>query len=320
MRSAFIKLHLSVLLAGCTGLFGALIQLNETEIVWFRMLLASVLMLCLFGVPKRVTLHQFLGAAVSGAVLAVHWMLFYCSIKVSNVCIGVLCFSLTSVWTAVLEPLFGHRKPSAVELLLSVLTVAGIASIYLLSPDSATQQATGVDVQRGVTIGVVSSFFCALYVILSKRCSEGMRTRDFLQCSLSGGLVLTTLIIPLYLAAFALPVGEAMHRPTWVDFGWMLCHASFCTVGMYMLQLAALRKLSAFTVNLTYNLEPVYSIIFAIVLLGEGTQLNYGFYIGLGLIILSVLLQSLFVSARKTSLLRLPHKPHWPWHGRNKTL
>ena len=311
MRKSFIQLHLSVLLAGCTGLFGKLIQLNETEIVWFRMLLASLFMLCLFGVPRKVTRKQFLGAAVSGAILALHWMLFYCSIKVSNVCIGVLCFSLTSVWTALLEPLFGHRKPSLIELLLSLLTVAGIASIYLLSP--AEQMDTGVNIRKGVLIGAVSSLACAIYVIVSKRCSEGMHTRHFLQCSLSGGLVITTLIIPLYLAAFGLPVSAATHMPTWADFGWMLIHASACTIGMYLLQLSALRRLSAFTVNLTYNLEPVYSIIFAILFLGEGTQLTLGFYVGLTLIILSVLLQSLTVSARKTSLLRLPHKPHFPW-------
>lgn len=295
MKAAFIKLHLSVLLAGCTGLFGALIQLNETEIVWFRMLLASIIMLALFGIPRKVSFPQFVRAAVSGAVLAMHWMLFYSSIKASNVCIGVLCFSLTSVWTAILEPLLGHRRPVPAELLLSLLTVAGIASIYLLSPDADTQQATGVDVRKGVLIGIVSSLFCAVYVILSKHASQGMRTRDFLQCSLSGGLVLTTLLIPLYLAAWGLPLSTALHCPTLIDALWMLLHASFCTVGMYMLQLAALRRLSAFTVNLTYNLEPVYSILFALVLLNEGSQLNHGFYVGLMLIILSVLLQTLLV-------------------------
>lgn len=306
MRKSFIQLHLSVLLAGCTGLFGYLIKLNETEIVWFRMLLASIFMVILFGLPRKVTRRQFVRAAVSGAILALHWMLFYCSIKVSNVCIGVLCFSLTSVWTAILEPLVGHRKASASELLLSLVTVAGIAAIYLLAPDGEGVGGEGVDVRRGVLIGIVSSFCCALYVIVSKRCSEGMRTRDFLQCSLSGGLVLATLIIPLYLAAFGLPVSEATHKPTLTDFGWMLLHASFCTVGMYMLQLGALRRLSAFTVNLTYNLEPVYSIIFALLLLGEGSQLTYGFYIGLSLIVLSVVMQTLLALKPKQSTQEVP--------------
>lgn len=300
MRDAFIKLHLSILLAGCTGLFGKLIQLNETEIVWFRMLLASLLMLCLFGVPRKVNRRQFLGAAAAGAVLALHWMLFYCSIKVSNVCIGVLCFSLTGVWTAILEPLFGHRRPSALELGLSLITVAGIASIYLFSPD-ADIAAGGVDVRKGVAIGAVSSLVCATYTILSKRMSAGMRNRDFLQCSLSGGLIIATCFIPLYLAAFGLPVTAAMQPPRAMDYFWMFCHASFCTVGMYLLQLAALRRLSAFTVNLSYNLEPVYSIIFAILFMGEASQLNWAFYMGLTLIIISVLLQSVLVARHKQS-------------------
>ena len=319
MRDAFIKLHLSVLLAGCTGLLGKLIQLNETEIVWFRMLLASIMLLCIFGLPRPVSHKQFWGAAVSGAVLATHWMLFYSSIKVSNVCIGVLCFSLTSVWTAILEPVIGRRRFSVPELLLSLITVAGIASIYYLSPESDPQAADGVDAQRGVLIGIVSSFFCAVYVILSKHFSQDMRPRFFLQCSLSGGLVLATLIIPFYLMAFGLPISAALVMPTWVDFGWMLFHASLCTVGMYMLQLMALKQLSAFTVNLTYNLEPVYSIIFAFLFFGEGSQLGLGFYVGLTLIILSVVLQSFLVSGvRRKHVMRMPHAWHYHKHKRKK--
>lgn len=294
-KSPYIALHLSVLLAGCTGLLGKLIQLNETEIVWARMLLASLILLCLFGLPRGVTRRQFVGAALTGGTLSLHWMLFYSSIKVSNVCIGVLCFSLTSVWTAILEPIMGRRRFSVSELLLSLITVAGIASIYLLAPSESGQLPgpDGVDVRRGVLIGTVSSLVCAVYVILSKHFSAGMRTRHFLQCSLGGGWLIATLIIPLYLAAFHLPLSAAMVVPTLSDIGWMLFHASFCTVGMYLLQLTALRQLSAFTVNLTYNLEPVYSIVFAFLFLGESSQLNHGFYIGLSLIILSVVLQSL---------------------------
>jgi len=292
MRNAFIKLHLSILLAGCTGLFGKLILLNETEIVAFRMLLASLLMFIFFGVPKKVKRGEFVRAAAAGAILALHWMLFYSSIKASNVCIGVLCFSLTGVFTAILEPLFGHRKPSGAELGLSVLTVLGIACIYFLVPSSDGVGGPGVDVKTGVMIGAVSSLVCAIYMIVCKKWSAGMRSRDFLQCSMSGGFFIVLLLIPIYLRAFGLPVSEALRTPSAMDWVWMLCHASFCTVGMYLLQLAALRRLSAFTVNLSYNLEPVYSIIFALVFMGEGAQLNYGFWIGLALIILSVVLQT----------------------------
>lgn len=291
MRDAFFKLHLSILLAGCTGLFGKLIQLNETEIVAFRMLLASIIMLCIFRFPRKVTKRQFARAALAGGVLALHWMLFYSSIKVSNVCIGVLCFSLTGVWTAIIEPLYRRRRPQLSELALSLLTVAGIASIYLFAPD-AQDAVGGVDVKKGVLIGALSSLVCSIYVIMSKEMSQGMRSRDFLQCSMSGGLILALCFIPVYLWAFGLPVTEALHTPQHMDWVWMLCHASFCTVGMYLLQLEALRKLSAFTVNLSYNLEPVYSIIFAIAFMGEAQQLTGSFFVGLALIILSVVLQS----------------------------
>ena len=80
----------------------------------------------------------------------------------------------------------------------------------------------------------------------------------------------------------------------------MLCHALFCTVGMYLLQIQALKRLSAFTVNLTYNLEPCYTIILAFLIFGEGREINFSFYLGIALILLSVLLQSM-KAWRKTS-------------------
>ena len=102
-----------------------------------------------------------------------------------------------------------------------------------------------------------------------------------------------TLMIPLYLAAFGLPFRTVLKAPGGMDWVWMVCHASFCTVVMYLLQLAALRKLSAFTVNLSYNLEPVYSILFAMLFLGEAVELHGSFYLGLALVALSVVMQSL---------------------------
>lgn len=279
-KKAFAQLHLSVLLAGFTGLFGKLITLNETDIVWYRMLFTACILMVFTGFP-HVGWRKFLRIAGCGALLGLHWMLFYGSIKASNVSIGVVCFALTGFFTALFEPVIFHRRMSWRELLLSLITVAGLLCIF--SFDSRYRY--------GIMIGVASSAVCALYAICNKKVSVGVRSRTMLMYQMSGGIVGVSIIIPLYLAVFpsAQPVAVI---PEGSNLWWMLCHALFCTVGLYLLQIMALKQLSAFTVNLTYNLEPCYTILMAFIFFGEARELNASFYIGIALVVLSVVLQS----------------------------
>ena len=279
-RKGFIQLHLSVLLAGFTGLFGRLITLNEVDIVWYRMLFTSSILLVFTGLP-RVGWRKFMQLSGCGALLGLHWLLFYGSIKASNVSIGVICFSLIGFFTALFEPLLMKKRFSWAELLFSLITVCGVMCIFSLD----------ARYRYGICIGIVSSAVCALYAICNKKCSVGVRSRTVLMYQMSGGLIAITLLIPLYLQVFP-SQQPVMVIPEGSNLWYMLCHALFCTVGMYLLQIQALKRLSAFTVDLTYNLEPCYTIILAFLIFGEGRQLNFSFYIGICLILLSVLLQS----------------------------
>ena len=279
-RKRFVQLHLSVMLAGFTGLFGRLITLNEVDIVWYRMLFTSLILLVFTGLP-RVGWQKFLQLCGCGALLGFHWILFYGSIKASNVSIGVICFSLIGFFTALFEPMIFKRKVSWLELLFSLITVAGVLCIFSLD----------ARYRYGIMIGVVSSAVCALYAICNKKVSVGVRSRTVLMYQMSGGLVAMSVIIPIYF--FFFPSQQpVVVVPEGSNLWYMLCHALFCTVGMYLLQIQALKRLSAFTVNLTYNLEPCYTIILAFLIFGEGREINFSFYIGIGLILLSVLLQT----------------------------
>lgn len=279
-RKAFWQLHISVMLAGFTGLFGKLITLNEVDIVWYRMLFTSLILMVFTGLP-RVGWKKFLQIAGCGALLGLHWMLFYSSIKASNVSIGVVCFALVGFFTAIFEPIVFHRKVSWAELLLSLITVAGLLCIFSFD----------ARYRYGIAIGVVSSAVCALYAIFNKKVSVGVRSRTMLMYQMSGGIVGASLIIPLYLMVFP-SQQPVVVIPEGSNLWWMLCHALFCTIGMYLLQIQALKQLSAFTVNLTYNLEPCYTILLAFLFFGEARELNLSFYIGISLVILSVLLQT----------------------------
>ncbi|MBQ4022373.1 MAG: DMT family transporter [Prevotella sp.] len=286
-KKGFIQLHLSVLLAGFTGLFGRLITLNEVDIVWYRMLFTTCILLVFTGLP-RVGWRKLLQLSGCGALLGFHWILFYGSIKASNVSIGVVCFSLIGFFTALLEPLLFRKRFSWLELFLSLITVAGVMCIFSLD----------ARYRLGISIGVVSSAVCALYAICNKKASVGVRSRTVLLYQMAGGLVVVSAIIPAYLACF--PAQQAVVVvPEGTNLWLMLCHALFCTVGMYLLQIQALKRLSAFTVNLTYNLEPCYTIILAFIVFGESREINFSFYIGIGLILLSVLLQTLNAARQK---------------------
>ena len=245
------------------------------------MLFTSAILLVFTGLP-RLGWKRFLELCGCGALLGLHWMLFYGSIKASNVSIGVICFSLIGFFTAMFEPMILKKRFSWLELFFSLVTVAGVLCIFSLD----------ARYRYGIAIGVVSSAVCALYAICNKRASVGVRSRTVLMYQMSGGLVAMTAIIPLYLLVFP-SQQPVVVVPDGSNLWFMLCHALFCTVGMYLLQIQALKRLSAFTVNLTYNLEPCYTIILAFLIFGEGRELNFSFYIGIALIILSVVLQSM---------------------------
>ena len=280
IQKAFIQLHLSVMLAGFTGLFGKLITLNEVDIVWYRMLFTSIILLVFTGLPQ-IERKKLLQLGGCGALLGLHWMLFYGSIKASNVSIGVICYSLVGFFTAIIEPIIYRKKISTIEILFSLITVLGLLCIFSFD----------ARYRYGISIGVLSSFVAALYGVCNKKVSVGVKTRTVLFYQMSAGLVVVSMIIPFYLMLFPAHQ-DVLVIPEGSNLWWMLCHALFCTVAMYILQIQALRTLSAFTVNLTYNLEPCYTIAIAFIVFHEARELNFSFYIGIALILISVILQT----------------------------
>jgi drug/metabolite transporter (DMT)-like permease len=287
MRKAFIQLHISILLAGFTGVLGKVITLNEGLLVWYRLLFTLVVISGLRLIPPFRGLGGGVlgrggvlrgGALAAGVLLSLHWVFFFGSIKASNVSIGVVCFSLTGLFTALLEPLFNRRRISGKEVLLSVLPLVGILLIFHFD----------VRYRTGILLGIVSSLLAALFTIANKRVGKGRSSTTTLFYEIAGGFVCLSLLMPFYLHYF--PVETLV--PGTSDLLWLLVFATCCTVLLYVLQIEALKRISAFTLNLSYNLEPVYSIALAMLFLGEAKELNFAFYIGLFLILLSVGLQT----------------------------
>ncbi len=281
MKEAFIKLHVSVLIAGATGIFGRLISLNEGLLVWYRMLFATVmffLLLWMLGKLKRVSFRDVCKIGSVGMLLAIHWLFFYGSIKASNVSIGVVCLSLMSFFTALFEPFINRHRISLGEIACSLIGVLGIILIFHFD----------TRYRLGIGMGILSSALASLFTICNKKVSVGYTSSTMLMYEMGGGFLGLSCLLPLYLSFF--PVASIL--PSLIDFVYLLLFASVCTVLLYILQIQVLKKISAFTFNLTYNLEPIYSIIAAMFLFHEAKELNASFYVGLGLILFSVLLHS----------------------------
>lgn len=249
MKEAFIKLHVSVLIAGATGIFGRLISLNEGLLVWYRMLFATVmffLLLWMLGKLKRVSFRDVCKIGSVGMLLAIHWLFFYGSIKVSNVSIGVVCLSLMSFFTALFEPLINRHRISLGEIACSLIGVLGIILIFHFD----------TRYRLGIGMGILSSALASLFTICNKKVSVGYTSSTMLMYEMGGGFLGLSCLLPLYLSFF--PVASIL--PSLIDFVYLLLFASVCTVLLYILQIQVLKKISAFTFNLTYNLEPIYSI------------------------------------------------------------
>lgn len=280
MKKALIQLHIAVMLAGFTAILGKLINLNEILLVWYRLFItvASLLVLLLLKKEfKRLLLKDTLGIFCVGVIVAIHWVAFYGSIKYANVSVALVCFSATGFFTAFFEPLIINRKIKIIEVVLGMLAIAGIYIIFDFYPQFKT----------GIIFGLIAAVGSSLFPIYNKKLVTKFSPRIVTLYELTGGLIALSIFMPLYLMKF--PANH--YLPGISDWVYLLILAWLCTIISFDLQLKSLRKLSAFTSNLTYNLEPVYGIILAFIIFKENREFSFHFYLGLTLIILAVIMQ-----------------------------
>lgn len=280
MRASFIQLHIAVFLAGITAILGKLISINETWLVWYRLLITVITLWVLYFFQKRITAiawKDVLRITMVGAVVALHWVTFYGSVKYANVSIALVSFSLLGFFSSLTEPLVMRKKPHMIEMLLGLLSVVGVALIFHFDGRYKT----------GILLGVLSAFLAALFTVLNKKLLQHNQPQTVTLYELSGGFVVLSLLMLLYNvyqpSSFVVPT-----KNEWV---WLLLLSWVCTVLAFYLSLTALKKISPFTVNLTYNLEPVYGILLAFIIFHENKYLHSSFYVGLSLVLLAVLIQ-----------------------------
>jgi drug/metabolite transporter (DMT)-like permease len=280
MKAALLRMHLAVFIWGFTGVLGKAIKLNEGLLVWWRLLITVVslwILYLLLGWIRKISRKDFFKISAIGTVLALHWLCFYGSIKYANVSVALTCLATSGLFSAIVEPLFFRRKINTTELFLGFFALAGIMIIYF----------SNLEFSVGIYIGLVSSLLTVIASVMNKKLVEGYEPKTICIYQLTGGFLGLTVLMPLYNYLFP----SEVLMPQKYDWLWLIILSWFCTIITYFLYIFALKRLSAFTMNLTLTLEPVYGIVLAFLLFDESKDLSSYFYIGLGLILLAVALQ-----------------------------
>ncbi|MBN8726299.1 MAG: DMT family transporter [Xanthomonadales bacterium] len=284
---AQLQIHFCVLLWGFTAIFGKLITLTALPLVWWRMLLVVAALLLiprLWRGLAAMSPRLMLAYAGIGVLVALHWLTFYGAIKLANASVGATCIALATPMTALVEPRLAGRRFSMRELILGIAALPGVALVVGGVPGS---------MRLGIAVGALSALLVAIFGSLNKRLVEHGDPLAVTGLELGAGtLVLTLLAAPL---TWIMPElgGSPFVLPDLRDGLLLLGLALACTLLPFTLSLVALRHMSAFAAQLATNLEPVYAIVLAALLLGEQRELTPLFYAGAAIILGVVFLHPL---------------------------
>jgi len=278
-RKALFQIHFCVLLWGITAILGKLITLPALPLVWWRMLLVVAMLALLPRVwrgLRQLSPRLVAGYCGVGALVALHWLTFYGAVKLANASVAATCIALAPVFTSVIEPWVARRPFQLRELLFGIAVLPGVALVVGGVPDG---------MRLGVLVGALSALLVAVFGSLNKRLVSHADPLTVTALELGAGTLALTLLAPLM--PWLLP---ALASPLWIvpdlhDGLLLLVLAGACTLLPFALALVALRHLSAYTVQLVTNLEPVYAVLLAMVLLHEQYEMTGWFYLGVAMIV-----------------------------------
>jgi drug/metabolite transporter (DMT)-like permease len=281
-QKAYLELHFAVLLFGFTAILGDLISLNALELVWWRVFLTCLSLGLVIRLGRRLrkmalrTILQYMGI---GILVALHWLTFFGAVKLANASITLIAMATTSLFSALVEPFILRQRLQLYEILLGLMIIPGMILIV---------SSTDFSLLYGLGVGFLSAFFVALFTSLNKKMIGQADELTITFLELGSAWLFLSLVIPvIYWSDIDLKV-SFQFWPDSSDWPYLLFLALGCTTLAYVLALRALRHLSAFASNLTINLEPVYGIVLAWLILKENKELSVGFYVGVVIILIVV--------------------------------
>ena len=269
-----------VLILGFTGIFGKLISLNTIELVWYRMLIAFITLLTFLAFKKEITKikkKDFFGLLFVGSLVAVHWFFFFESIKVSNVSVAVVCLSTASFFSAMIEPFFLKRKPKLYEYILGIVV---FVTLFLML-EAETKYT------MGYIYGIIASFLGTLFTLYNAKYINRLEASKITMVEMLAGVIIFSILMLINKE-----IGISNLKININDFVYLFLLGTICTAAVFVWMVEIMKYISPYSLIMAINLEPIYSIVLALIIFSESEHMNLSFYIGASVIILVVFLES----------------------------
>ena len=275
---AYLQLHIAVLLYGLTAILGDLISISAVSLVWWRVLITSASLLFFIGFGRQLLQlqkHEILAFTGIGFIIAAHWLTFYGAIKLSNASIVLAAMSTASLFTSVIEPMLTDKPFRRFEFIVGLLIVPPLLII-----------ANNIDfsMMDGLLMAILSALLAAIFATLNKKLVHKASAYQITFLEMLSALVIISVALP-----FVIDHNTPL-MPVGMDWVYLIILSLACTTFAFIISLYALKEVSAFEANLVINLEPVYGIFLAIVILKEHHELSLSFYIAVVFILLIVFL------------------------------
>jgi len=286
----YLHLHFIVFIWGFTAILGALISIDAIPLVWFRMLLATVFIFLFLKIKKEnflIPKKALLGFCFVGFLIALHWVAFFSAIKSSNVSITLAMMSTGAFFGSFLEPLFYKRKIITYEVFFGIIVIVGLYIIFKVE----TQYFTGI------ILALTSSFLGALFSVFNGKFVVKYRASVITFYELLSGLLCITVF--LFISKNFKNTFFEISTNDWI---FIIILASVCTAYAFIASVHVMKWISPYTLILTTNLEPVYGIILALLILGDKEYMSPQFYFGAAIILVTVIINGLLKTSMKRKI------------------
>ncbi|HIG32509.1 MAG TPA: DMT family transporter [Flavobacteriales bacterium] len=276
------SLHLMVVILGLTGVFGKLISLDAIHLVWYRMGIAFVSLALFLFFKKQlfsISKQNFFGILGVGALVTLHWLCFFQSIKVSTISIAVVCLATSSLFSALIEPLFFKRKLLAYEVIMGVIVLISLAFVM------------GTDTQYiwGYFYGIMAAFLGTLFTLFNAKYIKKVGAAQITMIEMLAGVVIISclLLVQQDYAVFTTLISVT-------DFTYLLILGAICTALVFVWMTEIMRHITPYSLIMAINMEPIYSILLALLIFKESELMSPSFYIGGSIIIGIIFLEGYF--------------------------
>lgn len=277
----FIKLHWIVFLWGFTAILGNEMTIPAIDVSMYRTGMAGLVLYAFMRFRKKpfeARMNEVWPLLLTGVVIGSHWFLFFEAARISTVSVTLAGMATATFWASLIEPLIKKRKIALIEVGLGLVVIGGLYLIFRFEFNHAL----------GLTVAVFSASLAALFSVLNSKFVERFNQYEITFYEMIGATLGMALVIPFY-KPLVLNDEVLFAIPNLRDWGLLAILSIICTVYAFSVSVELMKRISAYVVNLTINLEPVYGILLALAIYGEEEQMSNGFYYGTIVILFAVL-------------------------------